>query len=300
MREYIYDRPFVEIEKFKDYDNEMCSHKISKDQNISFLRFKTPGGYTITNHFNDWLELVYVISGKAEYSIKNRSFSVSEGDFIFVDYNTAHGYSTETGVEMECFYIKHSYLEQLMPLLDSSKIYCNSADKLLPENNYGEVRDNFLKMVKHFQSDSDIDIMGFHCYLFMLVYILIRDFTFKKGAYRKSELKKSDKQIDIIIDYIHKHYNEQISLDIISAALHLSPSYISRLFKEELNIGYKDYLSKIRLDHAIYMLSNSSKNIVDISNECGFPNNKSFIESFKQEFGKTPSQYRREQKIKLK
>ncbi|MBP1569753.1 MAG: helix-turn-helix domain-containing protein [Oscillospiraceae bacterium] len=296
MREYIYDRPFVEIEKFKDYDNEMCSHKISGDKNISFLRFITPGGYTITNHFNDWLELVYVISGKAEYSIKNRSFSVSEGDFIFVDYNTAHGYSTETGVEMECFHIKHEYLEQLIPLFDSSRICCNSADSLLPENDYGKLKENFLKMVKHFGNDNDLDIMGFHCYLFMLVYILIRDFTFKDGDYRKNQLKKSDNQIDIIIDYIHKHYNEQISLDVISEKFHLSSSYISRLFKEQLNIGYKDYLNRIRLNHAVYMLTNSTENIVDIANECGFPNNKSFIESFKTSYGMTPSAFRKSQK----
>ncbi|MBQ7875624.1 MAG: helix-turn-helix domain-containing protein [Oscillospiraceae bacterium] len=300
MREYNYDHPFVEIDKFKDYDNNMCSHKISGDRNVSFIKFKTPGGYTISNHFNDWFELVYISEGEAEFSIKNRSFRVLKGDFLFVDYNTAHGYSTESGVEMQCFHIKHGYLEQLIPIFDASIIMCNSADVFLPKNNYNEVKENFNKMVKHFQSDSDLDVMGFHCYLFMLIYILTRDFTLKDGKNRINQLKKSDNQIDIIIDYIHKHYNEQISLDTISEALHLSSSYISRLFKEQLNIGYKDYLNKIRLNHAVYMLTNSSKNIVDIANECGFPNNKSFIEIFKQEYGKTPSQYRKEQKRKLK
>ena len=52
-----------------------------------------------------------------------------------------------------------------------------------------------------------------------------------------------DKNIEKLLTYIHTHIHEDISLTSLSDVCHMSPSYISRLFKKELDIGFVEYLN---------------------------------------------------------
>ncbi len=61
-----------------------------------------------------------------------------------------------------------------------------------------------------------------------------------------------------------------------------------------LIISFKEYFTKIRLNHAIYEMRNSNKLLIDISMECGFANNKFFINAFKGKYGMTPLKYKKE------
>ena len=95
-----------------------------------------------------------------------------------------------------------------------------------------------------------------------------------------------------ILSYINRHYNEPISLDRLADALHLTPQYISKIIKENIGQGFKEYLVELRLEHAKTLIKTTNKTLLSIGEECGFPNNKSFINYFKQGFGVTPSQYK--------
>ena len=87
-----------------------------------------------------------------------------------------------------------------------------------------------------------------------------------------------------------------MTLEKLASILHLTPQYISKIFKDNIGIGFKDYLVQLRLEHAKTLIKNTDKNLLIIGNECGFPNNKSFIYYFKQQYNITPSQYKKQRK----
>lgn len=82
------------------------------------------------------------------------------------------------------------------------------------------------------------------------------------------------------------------SISTIAETYHVSISWISMLFKEEMGIGFADYIWKLRLEKAQSFLRDTEMSVEEISSMVGYLTSSSFGRKFKQETGMTPSQYR--------
>ncbi|WP_102347241.1 helix-turn-helix domain-containing protein [Bacillus sp. Marseille-P3661] len=100
------------------------------------------------------------------------------------------------------------------------------------------------------------------------------------------------KPIESAIRFIQLNYGDQLTLKDMADLVYLSPSYFSKLFKEETGTTFVEYLSWIRVQKAKSMLRMSSIPIDVIANNTGFKNSSYFSTIFKRVEGKTPSQYR--------
>lgn len=98
--------------------------------------------------------------------------------------------------------------------------------------------------------------------------------------------------IESAIQFIQSNYGEPLSLKGISDQVYLSPSYFSKLFKEETGMTFVEYLSFVRVQKAKGMLRLSSLPIDIIAHNTGFSNQSYFSTTFKKIVGKTPSEYR--------
>ncbi|HBR01027.1 MAG TPA: AraC family transcriptional regulator, partial [Ruminiclostridium sp.] len=106
---------------------------------------------------------------------------------------------------------------------------------------------------------------------------------------------KDVKHSDVIyksISYISKNYMQKISLEKVAAAVYLSPSYFSKIFKEETGTNFVTYLNNYRISVAKRLLMDNSIDIVDISNLVGYEDQSYFSKSFKKITGMTPGKYR--------
>lgn len=54
--------------------------------------------------------------------------------------------------------------------------------------------------------------------------------------------------------YMQTHLAEEISLNLLAEAFHLSPQYISQLFKSEIGVNFLTYLTNLRMEHAKKLL----------------------------------------------
>lgn len=103
----------------------------------------------------------------------------------------------------------------------------------------------------------------------------------------------SNKMTNQIKDYIHLHYNEQISLQHIANELHISYSYLSAYFNTHYKESFNDYLNKIRIEKAKEFLVDPNVQISYISELTGYSSPGYFAKVFKKMLGVTPSAYRR-------
>jgi len=120
----------------------------------------------------------------------------------------------------------------------------------------------------------------------------------------KDLLEKLSEQIDnfseelkdnIIFDglkFIQSNYEKDITLCEAAEAANLSIHYFSRLFKKEMGITFKEYLTKLRMEDAKRKLRNRDANISRIAREIGYRNPSYFSKVFKEYEGKSPSEYR--------
>jgi two-component system, response regulator YesN len=94
------------------------------------------------------------------------------------------------------------------------------------------------------------------------------------------------------IHYIQLNYSEPLTLKGLADKVYLSPSYFSRMFKEDTGMTFVEYLSFIRVQKAKGLLRMSSLPIEVIANNSGFANSGYFATAFKKLLGITPSEYR--------
>lgn len=96
-------------------------------------------------------------------------------------------------------------------------------------------------------------------------------------------------------DYIGKHYQEEsLSVTEIAGELHLSPAYLNVLFKQEMKITLKQYLSNYRLEKAKRMLEQGYDKVTEIAEKCGYANANYFAKVFREAVHMTPMEYRRQ------
>ncbi len=106
--------------------------------------------------------------------------------------------------------------------------------------------------------------------------------------------KQADVQgiIEKIRYFIEKNYHKNISLNEASDAIHLSPKYISRIFKDNFGVGFNDYKLELKMGKAKELLEKTDLTVNEISYKVGYVNAESFVRMFKKIVKATPSQYR--------
>ncbi len=95
------------------------------------------------------------------------------------------------------------------------------------------------------------------------------------------------------IDYINANICENLSIDAICEAVHISKYHFCRKFKAVTGNTVMDYVLKTRIINAKNMLLNSNYSISEISENCGFSSISYFCRVFKQSEGMSPLKFRR-------
>lgn len=111
-----------------------------------------------------------------------------------------------------------------------------------------------------------------------------------------SEGNKPDRKIKPIVketmDYISKHYGENITVKSVSDALFVSESYLLHLFKDTTNRTFNDCLTTYRVMMAKKLLFDDKYKIYEIADMVGYSDVKYFSQVFRKKTHMTPSQYR--------
>jgi two-component system response regulator YesN len=109
-------------------------------------------------------------------------------------------------------------------------------------------------------------------------------------------VSSADQVVDYLKQYVGERFGENIALkELAESRLYLNPSYLSRLFKAKTGTSFKNYLTQVRMEHALSMLCSREKSVMNIAGECGYADASQFIQLFRKHYGMTPSVYRETQ-----
>jgi two-component system response regulator YesN len=124
-----------------------------------------------------------------------------------------------------------------------------------------------------------------------LVYSFLEEMAVKINEKRNRRGKNDT--IDRMLIYIREHFRENdLSLDRLAQEFHLSPTYISKLFKEYTEKNFIDCIIEIRINASKEMLSGKDLKVNEIAEAVGYTNTRSFLRTFKKYTGMTPTEYR--------
>lgn len=114
------------------------------------------------------------------------------------------------------------------------------------------------------------------------------------GEMQEGSMTFSNTAFMKLMRYIGENYRSEISLTSAGDALHMSPNYVSQLFKKETGTTFVHYITQLRVEEAMKLLTTTKRAVTEIAAEAGFHDYFYFLKTFKKITGKTPSQYREE------
>ena len=121
----------------------------------------------------------------------------------------------------------------------------------------------------------------------------MKDIIEKTTSFFKARYHTRQKAVvQDVLNILKEEYPRQICISYIADKVYLTPNYLSRLFKNEMNITIVEYLTGIRIDAAKTLLQNPQHRALDVAKMVGIPNQHYFSTVFKKTTGLTPQQYR--------
>ncbi|HEX3077804.1 MAG TPA: AraC family transcriptional regulator, partial [Lachnospiraceae bacterium] len=109
------------------------------------------------------------------------------------------------------------------------------------------------------------------------------------------------RRIHKVQDYIENHIGQSLSIEELSNAAGFSKYHFSRIFQGILHEPLAHYVNRIRMEKALFLLAHrTDKNMTDIAYELGLSDSAVFSRAFKNYYGVSPREYRKEYSKKCK
>ncbi|MBN2658367.1 MAG: AraC family transcriptional regulator [Spirochaetales bacterium] len=273
---YSYTREDVELNP--EFPIHMFSHTAEDEQLYNL-------------HSHNTLEVGLCLRGNGVFIIGNRIHSYGKGDMIVINSGIFHRARCSKGKE-DLWYFLFFKPEDWSLRDDLSKI---------PHFIHHNDERNLYHILKALIDEITDEENGYR----EAAANLLRAFTLRLARLREYSMihenqlqspgqfeidERIIRAMDLMISSIHK----PLSMEDLAADCCLSESHFRHLFRQQIGVSPKEYLTSLRIMTAMNLLKNSHLKIVDISYECGFLSLSSFNRQFKAQTGLSPLRWRSE------
>lgn len=250
--------------------------------------------------------LFYIIAGKGNMIIKNKTYTLHPGDCILFQSGTRYVWQTFDQNMLHCITINFDYtrrftqfrkpfhpvhsdmfvdrdiLEQIT-FTDSTVL-----NEPIVLNNAHSFESTLRRLVTERYLGGDYSDELLSALLKSLIISIVR----KLNADRKHLSGNGFELTSSIIQHIHNHYSESLSYDAFAELYHLNPIYMNRVFKKNTGVSLHAFLTNYRINTAMELLRSTNMGVKEIATTVGFSDFPHFIKTFKKATGKAPTDYR--------
>ncbi|MGL5330668.1 MAG: helix-turn-helix domain-containing protein, partial [Peptostreptococcaceae bacterium] len=99
-------------------------------------------------------------------------------------------------------------------------------------------------------------------------------------------------EIKSIIEYINNNIDKKLSLESLAKVINMNESYLSRIFKDEIEMTISEYIKTKRLEKAKELLRIKDSRVKDVAISIGIQDQLYFSRMFTKKFNMTPSEYK--------
>lgn len=244
----------------------------------------------VKSHKHQFFQLQFFLSGSEQLTMAQDNLTLKANHLIIIPPDTMHHYKflqNSTVLDIK-FNVEPAFYKIIQPILNQKEFYLNTPALLM--------------IIQQLQTSATIStqqrLETYPITLDTLLKLFLLEVYQEKVKHESLPFVKDtfvevprNSKIQSMIDYLNNHYAEDITLETLSARYHYSESYITRIFRDAINMTPNQLLQKIRLEKGIQLLDSSNYPIEYIANSVGFSLNY-FSKFFKAQKGLTPTDYR--------
>lgn len=243
---------------------------------------------------NEFYILYFLIRGSNIVEIDNNKYELAEGDIVFSKINNALSFtSQDENLVHVAIHFRYN---------ESDAFMFEDLDCIIDEFDLGisifrfnhEILDFVIHKIKSFLS-LDKEMMNIYSYGFLTDLLMNLFLNREHSLYvKRPYIERFENQLNIlnIENYINQNFMDSITTEKIAQYFKMSRPYICRYFKQETGITVNEYITKVRIDHAKYLLENTTEKIINIATAVGYQSNSQFNKNFKEMMKITPQEYR--------
>lgn len=238
-------------------------------------------------HYHTFHKIIFLLGGQVDYDVEGQTYHLQAGDALLVGCGDVHRPSFLGATEYDrlILYISPEFLAQNSPEdRDLSQCFALSRQRF---SFAIQGEDALLQLVK--QLEIQMETPGFAkdflCEnLFFQVMVLLNRQVL--GATPSLE-NQGDAKIRQVLQFIHNHLTEPLSLEEIASQCFISKYHMMRRFKEETGYSIHNYRSNKRLFLARELLKKGNS-AAQACYGCGFQDYSTFARAYKKQFGHSP------------
>lgn len=229
-------------------------------------------------HTHPYYHMIYIENGVCSMIADSRHYNLKQGQCILIPPHTEHSYSNETPVTVDYLEIKFTAANPI-PLRISDSALAASL---------------FRQIVQEYPLLGRLADKPAAAYMAALLCAITEQDRLKKAAcFQYVDATAFGELARSVIRYLEAHYQQDLRLDDIAAAIGHNKSYLCVAFKKDTGFTILDCLNTIRIRRAAELIVYSDHGFAQVADMCGFTSVTHFNRVFLKYVGITPGQCRR-------
>lgn len=251
-------------------------------------------------HLHYGYELLVIHQGRGNVVVNQQTYPIGGGKMFFfkplqlhrihVDIDDHHPY------ERSVFHFNAVHMESYLAVFPSLKDFFMRLSKGLVKEQAFDMSDRMVTLdqaCEEFQAhiagaSAVVKRDQSAIYLLRLLSLIQGKVGHNSEGGSREKLRHSER----VMEWMEENYRDVFKLEALADELHMSKSYLSRIFRKETGSSMTEYLSARRIQEACGLLQASDYSIERIGEMVGLPNASYFIQLFKKIMGISPHQYR--------
>lgn len=250
--------------------------------------------FEMSPHCHNRCEIMYIVSGSCTVSVKDKALPLEKNQYIFLDQNVPHclyirsdSPCTILNLEFSCRPENSSIdLKELQDHCESYRRFIQEKEEFFIRSDNGKAGYALKDLISELEKKST-DNQYLLRILFLRMFI---EFTRSSSA---DSLHTGILHVKKAQKFIHEHLYEDLNVEMIAEHAGINHTYLQTLFSTQFGCGIIAYVNRHRIEHAAFLLHNSSMNITDIAFFLGFHSRQHFGYTFEKHFAMSPKQYRK-------
>lgn len=263
-------------------ENYRMKSNIAVNSIYTFFYHEKEKGFIFPGEAHKPLELTYVDKGAIHSVADGMDVLLNQGDLVIYAPNQWHMQYADD--EVSASYITISF----------------DLDGECPESLFNrkfEIPQSAVSMLQrllreHDQMDSYSEDMMI-CYLQILLLTLLREQSSPSQVkLRTTNAVNSENEIiRRAQQFISTHVREKLTVPVVARHVDVSPSYLTALFRKNLQISPGEYIRRVKLQESKQMIREDNMNFTEIAAVLQYSTVHHFSRQFKDKFGITPTEY---------
>lgn len=245
-----------------------------------------------TDELDRCFKIYHPVKGMAKINVNGTEYTIQAGYIYFI--SGYHIESQRCSNYMDIYWLhfipSSLYLKHI--LLSSKPVFLWDEKKIPFMENFN---DYVYKLFKGNFKSTNIKILPYsyeeakiQSYILHFIAEILKETP-------KEELSTSDeiKRLTQSIQFMNNEYTNNPALKDIAAKSNFAPNYFHRIFKKNFDLTPYGYMLRLRMEHAIKLLTTTDKTVKEVAYECGYANEFYFHRQFKKHYNYSPGEMRK-------